>query len=400
MKTMYLPLLALALAAFGIGTTEFVIMGLLPDVARDLDVSIPAAGMLITGYALGVAIGAPIMAFATARLPRKKALIGLMGIFIIGNAFCAVAENYNLLMMARVVTALCHGAFFGIGSIAAANLAPPNRRASAIAMMFMGLTIANVLGVPFGTLLGQEAGWRATFWAVTAIGVAAFAALALLLPRDKPEAPPSLMTELAVLRDPRVWMAFGLTILNSAALFALFTYIAPILGEITQITPRAVSYTLLLIGVGLTVGNFIGGRMTDAHPRTTLLVTFTAVGFFHLIFYWTAFSFIPAEVTLFLWGIAFFASCSAVHYNAITTGSRAPNLISTFNIGAFNTGNALGAWAGGAVIDAGLGLRAVPVTATAFSLVTVLLCLAFLRTRRKDGQPEEKDTLQDAPATC
>lgn len=404
MKSMYLPLLALALAAFGIGTTEFVIMGLLPDVARDLDVTIPDAGMLITGYALGVAIGAPIMAFATARFPRKKALIGLMAIFIAGNAFCAMAENYDLLMIARVVTALCHGAFFGIGSIAAANLAPPNRRASAIAMMFMGLTIANVLGVPFGTLLGQEMGWRATFWAVTAIGVAAFAALAFLLPRDKPETPPSLLTEMAVLRDVRVWMALGLTIFNSAAIFALFTYIAPILGEITQITPRAVSYTLLLIGVGLTVGNFIGGRMTDRHPRTTLLVTFIAVGLFQLIFYWSALSFIPAEITLFLWGVAFFASCSAVHYNAITAGSRAPNLISTINVGAFNTGNALGAWAGGKVIEAELGLRAVPLTAVGFSVLTILLCLAFLRTRGKDTgaqtpqEENDKNTdLQAAP---
>lgn len=407
MKSMYLPLLALALAAFGIGTTEFVIMGLLPDVARDLDVTIPDAGMLITGYALGVAIGAPIMAFATARFPRKKALIGLMGIFIAGNAFCALAENYDLLMLARVVTALCHGAFFGIGSIAAANLAPPNRRASAIAMMFMGLTIANVLGVPFGTLLGQEMGWRATFWAVTTIGVTAFIALAVLLPRDKPEAPPSLMTEIAVLRDARVWMALGLTVFNSAAIFALFTYIAPILGDITQISPRAVSYTLLLIGVGLTVGNFIGGRMTDRHPRATLLVTFIAVGLFQLIFYWSALSFIPAEITLFLWGVAFFASCSAVHYNAITAGNRAPNLISTINVGAFNTGNALGAWAGGKVIEAELGLRAVPLTAVGFSVLTVMLCLVFLRTRGRDIDTHppiktspEKEIRQPVPHAC
>jgi len=197
---MPLSLLILALSAFAIGTTEFVIMGLLPDVAADLGVSIPGAGWLVTGYALGVAIGAPFMALATARLPRKAALVALMGIFIIGNLLCALASDYNVLMFARVVTALCHGAFFGIGSVVAANLVPANKRASAVALMFTGLTLANVLGVPLGTALGQEAGWRSTFWAVTVIGVIALIGLIRFLPAKRDEEKLDMRAELAALK--------------------------------------------------------------------------------------------------------------------------------------------------------------------------------------------------------
>ncbi|MGB4347233.1 MAG: MFS transporter, partial [Burkholderiaceae bacterium] len=230
---MPLPLIVLALSAFGIGTTEFVIMGLLPEVATDLGVTIPVAGWLITAYALSVAIGAPFMAAATAGLQRRATLIMLMGIFIVGNLLCAVATDYSLLMMARVVTALCHGAFFGIGAVVAASLVPPNRRASAVAMMFTGLTLANVLGVPLGTALGQAAGWRAPFWAVTVIGVLAMIGLVLALPRAQDEERESLRSEMAALRNKGVWMALSMTVLFSAAMFTVFTYIAPFLLDLT-----------------------------------------------------------------------------------------------------------------------------------------------------------------------
>ena len=210
---MPLPLLALAIAAFGIGTTEFVIMGLLPDMARDLGVSIPATGMLVSGYALGVTIGAPIVAIATANLPRKTALMSLIGLFIAGNILCALAPNYAFLMVARVVTAFCHGAFFGIGSVVAAGLVAPHKRAQAIALMFTGLTLANVLGVPLGTALGQLAGWRATFWAVTAIGVLAAAALAAWLPKHIEMQKSNLIHEFSVLRKPQVLMVLGMSVL-------------------------------------------------------------------------------------------------------------------------------------------------------------------------------------------
>ncbi|WP_116867457.1 MFS transporter, partial [Pseudomonas syringae] len=248
---MPLSLLILALSAFAIGTTEFVIMGLLPDVAADLGVSIPGAGWLVTGYALGVAVGAPFMAMATAKLPRKAALVTLMGIFIIGNLLCALASDYNVLMFARVVTALCHGAFFGIGSVVAAGLVPANRRASAVALMFTGLTLANVLGVPLGTALGQYAGWRSTFWAVTVIGVIALIGLIRFLPTNRNEEKLDMRAELGALRGAGIWLSLTMTALFSASMFTLFTYIAPLLGEVTGVSPKGVTWTLLLIGLGL-----------------------------------------------------------------------------------------------------------------------------------------------------
>src|SRR5262244_1450609 len=219
----WLPLLALAMASFGIGTTEFVIMGLLPDVAHDLAVTIPHAGLLVSGYALGVAFGAPILAVATARLERRPALLLLIGIFILGNCLCAVAPNYALLMGARIVTAFSHGAFFGLGAVVAANVAPPAKRAQAIALMFSGLTLANVLGVPFGTALGQALGWRATFWAVVAIGIVAAAALALWLPKRIPSQSTSLIAEARTLKRAGVWLAMSISTISSIALFAVFT---------------------------------------------------------------------------------------------------------------------------------------------------------------------------------
>src|SRR5690606_34767603 len=219
-------LLVLALSAFAIGTTEFVIMGLLPDVARSLSVSIPSAGWLISGYALGVAIGAPIMAVATASLPRRRALLILMGIFIVGNVLCAVAGSYGFLMLARIVTSLCHGAFFGIGSVVAASLVAPNRKASAVALMFTGLTLANVLGVPLGTALGHLAGWQMPFWAVAVLGLLSLAGLFVAMPKQGNEEKTDLRAEIGQLRSAGLWVALSMTVLFAAAMFALFTYVA------------------------------------------------------------------------------------------------------------------------------------------------------------------------------
>ena len=380
---MPLALLVLALSAFAIGTTEFVIMGLLPDVARNLDVSIPAAGWLISGYALGVAIGAPIMAIATAGLRRKTALLGLMGIFIIGNLLCAVAMNYGFLMVARVITALCHGAFFGIGAVAAANLVPPNRRASAVALMFTGLTLANVLGVPLGTALGQLAGWRMPFWVIAGIGVLSLAGLAKVMPAGHDEVKPDLMKEVAALKNAGVAFALLTTTLFSAAMFALFTYIAPMLEQLTQVSPHGVTWTLFLIGVGLTVGNYLGGRSADWRLGTTLIGVFFFMALTSTVFYWTSGSVVAAEITLFLWALFSFAAVPALQINVMVFGAKAPNLISTLNIGAFNVGNALGAWVGGSVIDHGLGLRAVPVAAGLLAVLALLATLQSLRLTRR-----------------
>jgi DHA1 family inner membrane transport protein len=380
-----LSLLILALSAFAIGTTEFVIMGLLPDVAADLGVSIPGAGWLVTGYALGVAVGAPFMAMATAKLPRKAALVTLMGIFIIGNLLCALASDYNVLMFARVVTALCHGAFFGIGSVVAAGLVPANRRASAVALMFTGLTLANVLGVPLGTALGQYAGWRSTFWAVTVIGVIALIGLIRFLPTNRNEEKLDMRAELGALRGAGIWLSLTMTALFSASMFTLFTYIAPLLGEVTGVSPNGVTWTLLLIGLGLTAGNVIGGKMADRRLASTLIGVFVSMAVISTVLSWTSTALIPAEITLFLWAVAAFAAVPALQINVVTFGKAAPNLVSTLNIGAFNVGNALGAWVGGSVIAHGLGLTSVPLAA---AILAVLALLITLITFRQTGNPE------------
>jgi DHA1 family inner membrane transport protein len=367
-----LPLIILALSAFAIGTAEFVIMGLLPEVAIDLHVSITAAGWLVTGYALGVAIGAPFMAVATAKLPKRKALIMLMTIFVVGNLLCALAGDYELLMIARVITALCHGAFFGIGSVVAASLVPPNKRAQAVALMFTGLTLANVLGVPLGTALGQAAGWHATFWAVTVLGIVSLIGLIVVLPKDHTEAATSLRSEIAALGVGRLWLALGTTVFFSGSMFALFTYIAPLLRDVTGVTPQGVTWTLLLIGLGLTIGNLIGGKLADKHLAKTLGGTFIAIALTSVVFSLTSPFLIAAEITLFVWAAATFAAVSGLQINVVQFGKKAPNLVSTLNISAFNTGNALGAWVGGVVIDAGLNLRWVPVTGAVLALLALI----------------------------
>ncbi len=383
---MPVSLLALALSAFAIGTTEFVIMGLLPNVANDLRVSIPLAGWLISGYALGVAIGAPIMAVLTAKLPRKKTLLLLMVIFIFGNLMCALSYSYGFLMLARVITALCHGAFFGIGAVVAANLVAPNRRASAVALMFTGLTLANVLGVPLGTALGQALGWRSTFWAVAIIGVASLFALYKKLPDKNDEEPTDLRKEMGALRGLGLWLSLSITVFFSAAMFALFTYIAPMLTEITGVSEHGVSWTLLLIGLGLTIGNVVGGRLADWRLGATLTLIFLLIAVFSALFSWTSVNLLAAEVTLFFWAMVSFAAVPALQINVVTYGKNAPNLVSTLNIAAFNVGNALGAWVGGAVIARGMGLTAVPLAASGLGLIGFVLCIVTFRRAAKKAE--------------
>lgn len=384
-----LPLLALSLASFAIGTTEFVIMGLLPEVAADLGVSIPTAGWLVSGYALGVAIGAPIMAVATAGLRRKTAMIALMSIFILGNLLCAIAGDYALLMAARVVTAFCHGAFFGIGAVIASDLAPPNRKASAVAMLGTGLTVATILGVPLGTALGQSAGWRSTFWGVTGIGLVALIGIVRLLPAGHDEEKADLRTELATLRGGDVWAALALTVLFSTAMFTLFTYIAPLLGEVTGVSPRGVTWTLVLMGVGLTLGNIVGGRLADWRLGTALPATFVATALAAALVAWGSRSWIAAEVALFLWATITFMAAPALQFNVLSLGKDAPNLASTLNIGAFNVGNAIGAWIGGRVIDGGLGYASIPLASAGVALVAFAATALFFATLgRRTDEPE------------
>ncbi|CAL93198.1 MFS transporter [Azoarcus olearius] len=371
---MPLPLLALAIASFGIGTTEFVIMGLLPEVARDLGVDIPRAGMLVSGYAMGVVIGAPILAVVISRMQRRRALLGLIGMFIAGNLLCALAPDYAALMAARIATAFCHGAFFGLGAVVAAGLVAPERRAQAIALMFTGLTLANVLGVPLGTLLGQHAGWRATFWAVVAIGVAAALTLHRWLPHDLGAGSSrGLLNEVRALRRTQVLLAMLISVLSSASLFSVFTYIAPMLLEVTGISPRGVTLVLLLFGAGLTLGNLLGGRLADWRLMPAVIGIFVAV--IAVLALLPAALPVPlgAVTVVFLWGVAAFALISPLQMRVVNEAAGAPNLASTVNQGAFNLGNAIGAWVGGVAIRQGVGYDGIPWVGVALAI----LALAF-----------------------
>jgi DHA1 family inner membrane transport protein len=374
-----LPLLALALASFGIGTTEFVIMGLLPDVAGDLGVTIPQAGLLVTGYALSVAFGSPFLAVATATMDRRKALLLLIGIFILGNLLCALAPNYALLMAARIVTALCHGAFFGLGAVVAATLVPEHKKAQAIAMMFAGLTLANVLGVPFGTALGEAVGWRNTFWAVVVIGFAAAFALYAWLPRNMPTPRMKLIHEARSLGSTQVILAMLISVVVSASLFGVFTYITPILENVTLISPHEVTLMLLLFGIGLTAGNFLGGWLGDWKLMPSVIGILALLIPVLSLFTLTSASLVPAAVTIFCWGLLAFALISPLQMRVVNEAAQAPNLASTLNQGAFNLGNAAGAWIGGLALTNGLAYRELPWIGVA--LAAVAFTLSFLSHR-------------------
>ncbi|GAA4550063.1 MFS transporter [Amycolatopsis samaneae] len=351
-------LLALAISAFGIGTTEFVIMGLLPEVAGEFGVTIPTAGLLISGYALGVVVGAPILTALAARVPRKTVLIALMGLFIAGNLLSALAPTYGLLMTGRIVAALSHGAFFGVGSVVAASLVAPAKQASAIAMMFAGLTIANVLGVPAGTALGQAFGWRSTFWVVSALGIVGALGVIALVPHQEPEADAGLRRELAAFRDPQVWLALLMTVLGFAGVFASFTYITPMMTDVAGFSPGAVTWLLVLFGGGLFVGNLLGGRAADRRLMPSLYVILALLAVVLGVFVFTAHAQLPAAITIAVFGAAGFATVPPLQARVMSKAKGAPALASAANIAAFNLGNAIGAWLSGLAIEGGLGYTA------------------------------------------
>ncbi|WP_407354323.1 MFS transporter [Luteimonas sp. R10] len=378
-------LYALTAGAFGIGVTEFVIMGLLLEVGTDLGVSLSAAGLLISGYALGVVVGAPLMTVLTGRWPQRTTLLALMAIFTLGNLACALAPSYGLLMAARVLTAFAHGTFFGVGSVVATGLVPPERRASAIAIMFTGLTVATVLGVPLGTWLGQALGWRATFFAVTAIGMIALAVLARYLPRTAaPPGPGDWRADLRALARGPVLLGLLTTVLGFGGMFVVFTYIAPILTRVTGFGDAAVSPILLVFGGGLVVGNLVGGRLADRRlvPAVlgTLLLLAAVLGLmtFALHDKWLAVAFVG------LLGAAAFATVPPLQMWVLSRAEGAgQSLASSFNIGAFNLGNALGAWLGGQAIDRGLGLQSLTWVAALVPLAAFLVALWALRLDRR-----------------
>lgn len=380
-----LGLLALAVGAFGIGVTEFAPMGLLPVIAGDLGVSIPAAGLLISAYAIGVMAGAPLMTLTTGRVPRRALLIGLAALFTIGNVLAAVSDSYAMLLFARIVTSLNHGAFFGVGSIVAASLVPPQRQAGAVAAMFMGLTIANVIGVPLATWAGEHMGWRASFWGIAALGLATMAALRLTLPALPAESGGNAMTELCVLARGPVLGALALTVVGSSAMFTVFTYIVPILREVTHASLGFVTAMLVTYGLGLTIGNWLGGTFADRSVDRTLIVTLAALSLVLIAFAALMPEAGASAVLIFLWGVASFALVPPLQVRVMTAAADAPNLASSVNIGAFNLGNALGAALGGGVIALGLGY---PTVALAGAATSAMGLGAVLLTRRSTPQAE------------
>ncbi|MFE6871389.1 MFS transporter [Kitasatospora sp. NPDC057692] len=355
---MPLALLALAVGAFGIGTTEFVIMGLLPEIAADYGVSIPTAGLLVTGYALGVVLGAPLLTVLGTRISRKRMLMLLMGLFVLGNLVSALAPSFGLMLTGRVVASLAHGAFFGIGSVVAADLVAPDKKAGAIATMFTGLTIANIVGVPLGTYIGQAVGWRITFAGVAALGIVGLLGIAKLVPAmPRPEGA-HLRRELTAFRNPQVLLAMAMTVLGFGGVFAAITYIAPMMTHVAGYSDGAVTWLLVLFGIGMFLGNLLGGKYADRKLMPMLYTTLGGLAVVLALFTLTAHNKVLAAITIMLVGALGFATVPPLQKRVLDQAHGAPTLASAVNIGAFNLGNALSAWLGGMVIAAGLGYTA------------------------------------------
>ena len=394
---MPIGLIALALGGFGIGLTEFVIMGLLPEVAADFQVSEAMAGWLISGYALAVVVGALLLTAAVTRFERKPVLAVLMVLFIAGNLVSAVAPDYLLMMIGRIIAALAHGAFFGIGAVVAASMVAPSKKAGAIAIMFTGLTAANVLGVPFGTMLGQAAGWRSTFWAITGIGVLALVGILSLVPKAESgqagdgsasgSASGGLRGELRAFRSGQVWLSILVTILGYGGMFGAFTYIAFTLTEVTGFSASTVPWLLILFGVGLFIGNTVGGKAADRNVDRTLLVALAVLVVVLVVFALTAASQPMTIASMVLLGGFGFATVPGLQMRVMNYATAAPTLASGANIGAFNVGNALGAWTGGVTITAGLGYTSPVWAGAGITLLglSVMVFAAAAAKRHGDG---------------
>ncbi|EFL26669.1 MULTISPECIES: MFS transporter [Streptomyces] len=352
---MPLALLALAISAFGIGTTEFVMMGLLPNVADDLGTSVPTAGYLVSAYAIGVVIGAPLLTALGARIPRKRMLVLLMGLFTVGNLASALAPSFGLLLAGRVLAGLPHGAFFGVGAVVASRLVSEERQARAVATMFLGLTIANIVGVPVGTALGQGLGWRATFLVVTGIGVLAMASLARLVPQVPQDQHGGLAHELRALGDRQVLLGLLTAVFGFAGVFAVYSYLASMVTEVTGFAESSVTIVLALFGIGMTLGALVAGPLTDRALRPTLYGSLTALAVMLVVFDFTVHIKWAALVSVVLLGAVGFMTTTPLQMLVMNKAKHAPTLASASNHSAFNLANAGGAWIGGVAISAGWG---------------------------------------------
>lgn len=387
-KSLPASLWALTISAFAIGTTEFVIVGLLPTVAKDLDISIPSAGLLVSLYAIGVAIGAPILTALTAKIPRKALLTSIMILFIIGNGLASIAPGFYTLVIARIVTGFAHGVYFSIGATIAASLVSEEKRATAISIMFSGLTLAIVTGVPLGTFIGQHFGWRATFIGVAILGIIGLLASMALIPKNLTNGEPtSLKNQLKVLANKRLILAFLMTAFGYGGTFVVFTYLSPILQEITGLQEATVTIILLLYGIAIAIGNLIGGKVANKNPLKALLWMFGLQGLILLIFFFTMSNPVLSIVTLFFVGILSFASVPGLQLLVVQIAEKelpgTEDVASAINIAAFNVGIAIGAYAGGLIVTSSLGLENTPWIGALFLLAAVLITVYSIKISRK-----------------
>jgi DHA1 family inner membrane transport protein len=375
---MPLALIALALSAFAIGTTEFVIVGLLPTMAQDLNVSIPSAGLLVSLYALGVAIGAPVLTALTSRWNRKHVLLSVMGLFVIGNLVAWQAPSFEALVIARILTGLAHGVFFSIGSTIATGLVPKEKGASAIAIMFTGLTVALVTGVPLGTYIGQIFGWEATFLTVSILGLLAMIGSAILVPNNLKQAKPTNITaQLKVLTHPRLLLVYAITAIGYGGTFITFTYLASILNEVSGFDSSSVALILLVYGVSVAIGNIWGGKMADKFgPIKALTIIFTGLASILFMLSFTAYNPITAVLTILVWGAFAFGNVPGLQVYVVKLAEKhtpdAVDVASGLNIAAFNVGIAIGAWGGGNIV-AEHGLMNTPWVGSIVVLVALVL---------------------------
>lgn len=373
----------LAIGAFAIGMTEFVIMGLLPNIARDFDVTVSQAGQLFTGYALGVAIGGPIIVMLTIKWNRKYLLIVLMGIFIIGNLTASFSPNYGFMMTSRIITSLAHGSFFGIGSILAASMVRPEKRASAMALMFMGLSMSNILGVPFGTLIGQNFGWPMTFIIISIIGALALIGIIIFVPMQRETIKSSVLNELQILKEKRLWLTLAVTLFGFSSVFAYFTYISTVLIDVSNVQENLISYLLIIFGIGVTLGNVVGGKLADWNLNKALKIIFIVFILYFILLYFVQMNSILMVAGIFFFGLIGFSMSPSLQFKSTLISQDAPTLASTLNQSAFNLGNALGAFIGGVVVT-NLPIASLSLIAPLLTVIGLIFLLVSIRVEKKE----------------
>lgn len=388
---MPVTLFALMLGVFCLGTAEIIISGLLPVVSSDLAVSLPDAGLLVTGYALGVTIIGPFVTLLTSRVPRKTLVLGLMVPFIIGNVWAVMASDYQMLMAARILTSISHGTFVAVAFSLAVTLSPPDKQGSAMAKIALGFNLANALGGPLGTFIGQNLGWRATFVAIVIVAVISMALIAAFMPAKLPQAeqskPGAMRRELSALGNPTLIFAVITTVLAQGAVFTASTYVVPLLMDISHFSPSAVSGLLVVFGIGAIMGNFAGGRLADKNVMRGVTIVLSSLTIVLVVFWMTSVVPLLSAITLFLFGAIGFSIIPSLQARIQSLAVAAPTLALSVNVSAFNLGNGLGAWMGGIVLDFGFGIRAVPLAAAILAAVSLAITLFAWRVSRQSPTP-------------